>query len=199
MPHPNRPKPLSTNHQHLSDFIQDAAPEVPRLHHDLRIIQSLRRIIRATDLFSRRLVKQHKITGPQLMCLHKIVESEGLTIAELSRSIYLSASTVVGIIDRLERQGLATRQRSVSDRRKVLIHATQEGRDVLIDAPSPLQKALQSGLNELEEPEQKRIADTLEHLVDILELERVDAAPMLEIGPIDPGSLPRDDSENHHL
>ena len=43
--------------------------QAPATRYDLRVFQSLRRIIRAVDLHSRKLSAQHRITGPQLMCL----------------------------------------------------------------------------------------------------------------------------------
>lgn len=162
-------------------LVRDDVPPVPPVAHDLRILQSLRRLMRATDLFSRRLVKAHKITGPQLMCLHKLLEADtGLTVSQLSRAIFLSASTVVGILDRLEKQALVTRVRSVTDRRKVLIHVTQAGSDLVVDAPSPLQQALQNGLATLPEGECRTIASSLDLLVHMLELQDMDAAPLLD-------------------
>jgi DNA-binding MarR family transcriptional regulator len=162
-------------------FIRDDVPPVPEVAFDLQILQSLRRLMRAADIFSRRLVKAHRITGPQLMCLHKLLdETEGLTVSELSKRMFLSASTVVGILDRLEVQGLVTRVRSAADRRKVLIHVTQSGRDLVVDAPSPLQQALQTGLEALPTSQQRAIAENLKQLVQMLELQDLDAAPMLE-------------------
>ncbi len=165
-----------------ASFILDQAPPVPEIAYDLQVLRSLRRLIRAADIFSRQLIKRHKITGPQLICLHKLLEHDSLTVSGLSKEIYLSASTVVGILDRLERQHLITRVRSKTDRRKVVIQVTQQGRDLVIDAPSPLQQALQKGLSKLDESKQRSIADTLAELVSMLEIERLDAAPILESG-----------------
>lgn len=171
---------LDLNKPKQADFILNEAPEVPDVAYDLQVLQSLRRLIRAADIFSRRLIKQHKVTGPQLMCLHKLLELDGLTVSELSKAIYLSPSTVVGILDRLEKQKLVTRIRSSTDRRKVLIHVTQEGRDLVVDAPSPLQEALRSGLTKLDTHKQKEIADNIASLVSMLEIDDLDAAPILE-------------------
>ena len=171
---------MDLNKPKLSEYILNEAPAVPEIAYDLQVLQSLRRLIRAADIFSRRLIKQHKVTGPQLMCLHKLLEHDGLTVSELSKAIYLSPSTVVGILDRLERQLLVTRIRSSTDRRKVLLHVTQEGRDLVVDAPSPLQEALQNGLSKLDTAKQKEIADNISSLVMMLEIEDLDAAPILD-------------------
>ena len=39
------------------------------------ILRSLRRIMRAVDLYSRRLVTDHGLSGPQLLCLRQPVET----------------------------------------------------------------------------------------------------------------------------
>jgi DNA-binding MarR family transcriptional regulator len=92
-------------------------PEVPKASYDLRILQALRRIIRAVDIHSHKLSTQHKITGPQLACLMAIKEEVPLTSGNLAKKVYLSPSTVVGIVDRLEEKKLVKRNRSSKDRR----------------------------------------------------------------------------------
>jgi DNA-binding MarR family transcriptional regulator len=167
-----------------AEFIRDTTPDLPPQRYDLQILRSLRRMFRAADLFSHRLQRQHRVTGPQLMCLHTLLESDGLTVSELSLAIFLSASTVVGILDRLERQGLVTRVRSTKDRRKVLIHVTQTGRELVLDAPLPLQRALELGLRQLEKGRQRELAEALNSLVEMLEITDLEAAPLLETGAL---------------
>ncbi|RLB46368.1 MAG: MarR family transcriptional regulator [Deltaproteobacteria bacterium] len=81
---------------------------------------------------SRRLTKglarQYGLTGPQLTVV-KILESLGhLSLSSLSDRIKARNSTVTGIIDRMERDGLVRRERSETDRRIVLIRLTPKGR-----------------------------------------------------------------------
>jgi hypothetical protein len=67
-------------HLNTEPSLVEVAPPVPGVAYDLQL-QSLRRLMRATDIFSRRLIKWHKITGPQLVSLHKLRESDGLTLS----------------------------------------------------------------------------------------------------------------------
>ena len=153
-------------------------------NNEVRILRALRRIIRSTDIYSRKLSSQHNVTAPQLVTLIAISEYGPITIAALSSEIHLSASTLVGIIDRLEDKGLVTRERDTKDRRRVFIQATEEGRRFAEDAPSPLQEKLARALDALPADEQRVIAESVEHLVDFLEAEEIDAAPILETGLI---------------
>ena len=151
---------------------------------DLRILQAFRRIIRAIDLHSRKLVAGFKITGPQLWCLLAIEESGPITSVELSRRVNLSPSTIVGILDRLEEKGLLIRERSIQDRRRVFLKTTDAGRALARKAPLPLQERLIEALRKLPEVEQRTITDSLEKVVEMLHAESLSAAPVLETGPI---------------
>lgn len=163
-----------------------ASPEpdsVPR--YDLRVFQALRRIIRAVDLHSRKLSAQHKITGPQLVCLLAVEEHEPVTPSAIARHVHLSPSTVIGILDRLEAKGLTRRARALKDRRLVQVSLTEPGKALAVSAPSPLQDALAREMNELPEVELAEIAGSLDRIVEMMEVRHLDAAPILETGPID--------------
>jgi len=151
---------------------------------NLWIFRSLRRIMRAVDIHSRKLSAEFLVTGPQLLCLQTLHDDGPLTISALAKLVHLSNSTVVGILDRLEFKNWVVRERSTGDRRVVLVNLTPEGEDILAKAPSLLQDRLASGLCDLPEKEQLTIAQSLETLVNLLEMEKHEAAPLLEAGPI---------------
>lgn len=166
------------------DNTLDATPDIPQERHDLKILQALRRIIRSVDLHSRKLSAQCGLTAPQLVSLMAIIEHGSLTVAELAKEVYLSPSTLVGVIDRLETKGFVERQRDKQDRRKVYVSATAEGKDFSKNAPSPLQETLAYALETLSPLEQSTIALSLERVVCLMEAEEIDAAPVLETGAI---------------
>ncbi len=164
----------------LGEQLGSSPPAIPAERHDLRTLRAIRRIIRAADLHSRRLASQHGITVPQLLCLTKLIENESLTVRELAAQIYVSASTVVGILDRLESRGLVTRRRGELDKRMVHVSITESGKKLVSDSPSPLHEELVAEMRAIPEEEQSEIANALEKLVDLLEIQRLDAAPILE-------------------
>jgi DNA-binding MarR family transcriptional regulator len=137
--------------------------------YDLRILRALRRITRAVALHSRQLSAVSNITAPQLICLRAIVDHGPLTATAISREIHVSASTVVGILDRLEDKGLIHRERGREDRRIVFVSATETGVALARGTPSPLQQKLADALNELPELEQATITLSLERIVDLME------------------------------
>ncbi|HEX2140321.1 MAG TPA: MarR family transcriptional regulator [Woeseiaceae bacterium] len=165
---------------------QKQTPAQGSMRYDLRILTALRRIIRSVELYSRHLSATNRITAPQLVCLLTIAARGAVTATTISREVHLSPSTVVGILDRLEEKGLVTRTRMRADRRLVQVSATPEGIALAQSAPSPLQKALAVALNRLPELEQATIALSLERIVALMEVEELDASPILATGPITP-------------
>ncbi len=80
---------------------------------------------------SRRLTKglasQFGLTGPQLTVIKLLETFENLSLSSLSERIRAQNSTVTGIIDRMEREGLVRRDRSTADRRVVHISLSDKG------------------------------------------------------------------------
>lgn len=152
---------------------------------ELRILRSFRRIVRAIDLDSKRLAEQFQVTGPQLLCLTQLVAHERRTPSLLARDLHLSASTIVGILDRLEQKGLAIRERDATDRRLLWALPTDAGRALVGAAPLPLHETLSRGLARQSELERATIALSLERVVELIEAEAIEAAPILETGPLD--------------
>ena len=76
---------------------------------------------------TKELARRAQLTGPQLTVV-KILEGIGdLSLSELSDKIRAQNSTVTGIIDRMEREGLVVRARSSEDKRVVKIKLTPKG------------------------------------------------------------------------
>jgi len=138
---------------------------------DMRIVRAIRRIIRASDMHSKELASNYKITAPQLVTLHVINHRQKTSINALSKEVSLDASTLVGIIDRLENKGYIRRERSQHDRRQVAIHITDMGKEFIATAPSPLQSSLAKSLTKLSTLEQSIIAQSLERIVQMIDSE----------------------------
>lgn len=128
----------------------------------------LRRIMKELDTHSRRLMKHYGITVAQVVCLYEIHEKGAHTLSRLSRNVHLSASTLVGIVDRLEEKGLVKRTRDTEDRRAIFIGITNKGRKFVESSPHLLHNRLDEKLKNLSESEQIIIANSLDLLVDML-------------------------------
>jgi DNA-binding MarR family transcriptional regulator len=135
------------------------------------IVDSLRKLIRSFDVQSRRLRDNHQLTLPQLLCLRALIDNGPLTVNGIGTRIHLGASTLVGILDRLEARGLVGRNRNPLDRREVIVAASDAGRSLVGNIHSPLRDGLSHSLNQLPLAEQSTIASSLQRLFDLMQFE----------------------------
>lgn len=136
-----------------------------------RILNSLRRITRAIDIYSRKLNLLYGLTTPQLLCLDVLVKDGSMILKDLAKKINLGESTVNGIIDRLEAKHYVIRRRSSNDRRKVFLEVTPAGRDIITKTPPLPQDKLSASLSALSAAEQASMTNTLARVADMMEAE----------------------------
>jgi DNA-binding MarR family transcriptional regulator len=146
------------------------------------VLRSLRRIIRAVNLYSHRLVTQTGLSGPQLICMHQLARFGAMQTGHLAEMVNLSPATVCGIINRLEERGLVVRERQKSDRRRVLVSLSEAGTDTVNNAPPALHDSFLFKLRSLSAPQQSEIHRTLTKIVTMMAADELDAAPILVPG-----------------
>ncbi|UJF36231.1 MarR family winged helix-turn-helix transcriptional regulator [Paenibacillus hexagrammi] len=115
------------------------------------IIMSLHKL-RMSFLY--RELQQVELTGPQLFILRELFMQEPRKLSELSKAVQLSNSTVSGIVDRLERDGLIERKRDEEDRRIVWISTTNLCQRMKKDRLESINQELYEGLDNKFTPEQ---------------------------------------------
>lgn len=149
------------------------------------VLSALRRVIRATDLHSRRLEKTVGLTAPQLLLLQILRQRGEMSIGELSREMNLSQATVTTVMDRLEDRGLTRRSRGDTDKRKVFAALTPAGDKLLVNAPPLLQQNFIRQFQDLQEWEQAMILSSLQRVAHMMDAEHLDASPVLDVGALD--------------
>jgi len=78
----------------------------------------------------RRIFNEFGLTEQQWRVLRVLWEHDAIAFRALSETTLIPAPSLVGVIDRLENQGLVARQRSEQDRRNVFVSATDKGSDL---------------------------------------------------------------------
>lgn len=84
-----------------------------------------------------------KITSTQLMVLRKLSAHPDVGITELADLLHLGNSAASGVVDRMVKAGLITRQRSESDRRIFKLAMTDKGREIRDLSKQSLRRYLQ--------------------------------------------------------
>jgi DNA-binding MarR family transcriptional regulator len=156
------------------------APAIPtELKPDVdQILEAILYLYTESRRLTKELARSVDLTGPQLTVL-KMLEGVGdLSLSELSERIRAQNSTVTGIIDRMEREGLVLRARSTEDRRVVKIKLTDKGskigRAIAVEPMEVLRAAL-DGLTFVESQSLLKILTKIARRVQSLVKRDVDA------------------------
>jgi DNA-binding MarR family transcriptional regulator len=124
---------------------------VPSLSPDVKadvdqVLEAIIYLSTETRRVTKELARRANVTGPQLTVV-KLLETIGdLSLSELSDKIRAQNSTVTGIVDRMEREGLAQRVRSTEDRRVVRIRLTEKGTKLAREIPVEPMEILRNAL-----------------------------------------------------
>ena len=90
------------------------------------IIEIFKSIKRATSSKFEKSAKKYGFTAPQLGVIFHLHVMPSITLQALSEHMNLTKSTVSGIVDRLEKQGVVTREIPKDNRRIVKLSISEE-------------------------------------------------------------------------
>ena len=128
----------------------------------------LMRYLRLTQHMSQQLRSYFgklSLTFPQALVLTVLGEEGPMTISTLAEQTGSANSTVSGILDRLEKLGLAQRERSAADRRVIYVNATEKYRDLYRKAEAQVSghfAALLDGISPADSAEIRAALDKLD-------------------------------------
>lgn len=147
------------------------------------ILIQIRKIIRSINLESKKIQKEYGVSIPQVLCLNYLRNASNFqaTQGELKTFLNLNSSTISGIIKRLEKKGLVARLPRSGDKRVVNIALTSDGDKLISSMPSLLHEQLSNKLSTLEASKLTMIEESLDTLVQLLDIEAVEASPMITI------------------
>lgn len=143
-----------------------------------RIVETILYLYAESRRVTKAQAREHGLTGPQISVL-KILEAMGdLSLTELSAKMSARNSTITGIVDRMERDGLVVRERSQSDRRVVLIRSTDKGTALAASVPVTAMEVFGVALRGLPDGDRKELKRILSALADGVraEIDRRDQA-----------------------
>jgi len=145
------------------------------------ILIKLRKIVRSVNLESKRVEKEQGVSIPQLLCLQFLAEQEDYrtNAAKLKAFLNLNASTISGILRRLEKKGLVAKLPKASDKRVTLISLTANGMELIESAPITFQQKLSKKLQALPPEKLQTIIDGIDILTSIMEVDEIDASPII--------------------
>ena len=137
------------------------------------ILINIRKISRAVNLESKRLEKEHGISIPQLLALTFLKGQANYQASHkaIKDFLKLNASTVTGIISRLEKKGMIAKLPRLNDRRVSLITLTAKGAKILESTPYPLHHQISDKRESLSKEELQKLTDAFHAINDILNID----------------------------
>ncbi|MCG8473299.1 MAG: MarR family transcriptional regulator [Desulfobacterales bacterium] len=136
-----------------------------------RLVGAIRRFYRVVQHDGSKESKQFGLTSAQSHVLRTLYYVGPLSSVDLSRHLYVTASNMTGLIDRLEKKELVSRVRKEGDRRVTLITLTAKGLGVAQSLPDPLETKLISGLGHMPVEQVSQLNDAMEQILSLLNVE----------------------------
>src|SRR5262249_14109419 len=106
-------------------------------------------------------LKQLGLTARQVGILTLVVERRPTSQRQLGETLGIDRTTMVGLLDDLEKKRLVERRRDAHDRRAFLIHPTKEGIEAQAGAVAVLDEMAATFLRPLSEPQRRLLAELL--------------------------------------
>lgn len=154
------------------------------------ILRSIRRIVRAIEMYSQSLINQVGLTSPQLAVLKAVQRLDPATPTSIARDLRLSQPTVSGILERLSAKRLLQRETNNDDKRMRTYHLTEESTRLIQEAPPLLQEDFQQRLAQLQDWERSMLLSALQRVAGLMDAEGLEAQPILIPGLALLGSEP---------
>ena len=141
------------------------------------LFAAVRRIIQASDVFSKRLHRATGLTTAQALTLRTIAAAGETTTRKLSDAVSLSPATLTSVLDRLEANGLVERYRSATDRRVVHARLTPRGAAQAAETSPLLDSQFIDRFRRLPAKRRKEISSALLEAAGMMNADATDAAP----------------------
>ena len=133
-----------------------------------RMVKIFPTLIREILRYENNYLTRGVITPPQLWALTHLDAKASCQMNELAASMNLGFSSATGLVDRMARQGLVTRERSSEDRRAVRVAITPKGRRIVKQIYTQKRKGVVKLFGRLSARERAKYLEIIEKLVNKL-------------------------------
>jgi DNA-binding MarR family transcriptional regulator len=146
----------------------------------LRVMDNLRRVVRALSASARGVSARGGVSGAQLFVLRQIDAVPSASLREVAERTLARQSTVSEVVSRLIERGFVVRTASAADARRAELSLTARGRRAIAGTEPTAQERLATGLAALPRARRVAIADGLDAWLVAAGLADVDPAMFFE-------------------
>lgn len=147
-----------------SPAVDPSPPDKPRWRPDsetLRFMQSMWALVHALDVRSKRMARTIGVTGPQRLVMRVVGRHPGATAGEIAAMLDLHASTLTGILARLERRRMIARTVDRRDRRRSRFELTAAGQVVDAERRGTVEAAVRRALARVSPADARGCVETM--------------------------------------
>lgn len=144
--------------------ILPAAPELSTTFTHRNLPRLLLQARESVMLHTRPSLREHGLSDQQWRVLRVLGEHGTVEIGRVAREAYILGPSLTGVLARMERDGLVTRERDPADQRRTVVEATAKGRKMV----QRLQDTVESHYRWLEDSLGKQKLTQLYRLLDEL-------------------------------
>ena len=178
------PRSKSTSPHRKAARPSSAPPATPpRLPPTLAVLQQFRELFRLSQQHFQRIESRCGVSGAQLWALSELSAAPGQTVSQLARKMSIHLSTSSNLLDKLETQGFARRERGSADQRIVRVYPTAAGQQVLKKGPRPAEGVIPDALARMPAHALQSLQRDLGQLLDLASVRNPKAAlkPLAEL------------------
>jgi len=130
----------------MSPSSKKADPRERELGEVLEFMRLLWALDHALQSCSKRMRRELGLTGPQRLTVRLVGRFPGIAARDLAALLRLDPSTLTGILQRLEAQGLLRRHADPADARRARFTLTVRGRKADVPTPGTVEAAMRRAL-----------------------------------------------------
>lgn len=104
------------------------SPQVAAKEPFLGTIRELARAYQAFATYSENFVRQHDLTPAQFDVIATLGNTPGINMGDIGEKTLITKGTLTGVVDRLIKKGLVTREVPPENRRSVIVKLTPDGK-----------------------------------------------------------------------
>lgn len=136
----------------------------------IQVLRQFRLIFGSVRQHFREVEASCGISGSQVWILRDVASVPGIGVSDLAARLSIHQSTCSLLVEKLAAAGLLAKIRSTADQRRIGLHVTETGLQLLQKAPGPAEGMLPEALRQLPDVALRTLQVNLDQLIDRLQL-----------------------------
>lgn len=131
-----------------------------------RATELMRKVLEISRHFEAHLRTELAVNSTDLAAIEQLIRRGPMSPSDLAKRLSISTAAVTAVVDRLSAIGHATRTRHPTDRRGIVVVASEQAIALTMVQVEPMVKGIDQVLDEFDAEQQASITRYLEHVIE---------------------------------